>query len=88
MARMVDCETLDAIHAEELKKRPYMDHGLGDLLDAMNKLRDKDPNVLKPEDEVPEESKDNQAEYKEIIAELNRKEEEYTHVPLSRSRFG
>ncbi|MBU1199219.1 MAG: hypothetical protein KKF46_03960 [Nanoarchaeota archaeon] len=72
---------------ERVKKNPLLTLSLGDLVMEMHKIYAADPYVVKPEDQVPESSLENRTRYHAIVKELNKREFEYTRVPISERRF-
>jgi hypothetical protein len=65
---------------EEIKKNPLLAMSLGDLVAELHKTYALDPNVIKPESEIPEESLSNYKKYRAIINQLNAREGKYTEI--------
>ena len=51
--------------------------GLGELVLKKDRIFVGDPNVIRPEEEIPPKSRENYAQYLAIIRELNRREQKY-----------
>jgi len=63
---------------EFVKKNPLMEKGLGELFREMIALCLYDPNVLKPVNEIPEQSRENYQTYLAIVNEINRRENKFS----------
>jgi hypothetical protein len=69
------------------RRNPLLEKNLGDLVREMHALFAEDPNVIKPMADVPPESKRNYEAYNRIVDELNRRESDYTRIPISERRY-
>ena len=59
------------------KKNPLLKKGLGGLVQEANRICMSDPNVIKPKEDIPQESLKNYRKYIKVVKELNRREENY-----------
>ncbi len=62
---------------KQKKKNPLLKLKLGELVLEMQRIYAVDPNVIKPENQIPESSLENYKKYSAIILELNKRENEY-----------
>jgi hypothetical protein len=77
MATIEDLEKRAEEYKEKLHENPLLKLTLGELISEMQKLYAFDPNVVKPEDQVPESSRENYERYNKIIKEIALREREY-----------
>ena len=64
-------------YAERSHRNPLLRLTLGELVAEMIDLRLRDPDINKPENEIPESSKDNHQRYNNLIKELTLREREF-----------
>lgn len=82
MTTVEDANTNAERIEEAEKKNPLLKKGLGELVQEANRICMSDPNVIKLEEDIPQESLKNYGKYIEVVKELNRREENYNSYEL------
>jgi hypothetical protein len=63
---------------QRVRDNPALGMSLGELVAELYKICASDPNVMKPEKEIPKKSLSNYEKYRAIIDELNARDRKYT----------
>ena len=78
MVTFEEVESAKKVREEAERRNPLLKLGLGELVLEMQKIFTLDSNVLGPENEIPEESKDLYVKYISIVREISRREALYS----------